>query len=198
MDETEDKEADEGLPSIYLKKVSVSGVTFWHHQKDESSNFGTSFGTPGPEAESFYESPPESPSEYSPETPPPPTTVPEQKSDNDFALIGEMMGNQEIKIRIQPRDGGQSPKLSLDATFQAITFLVCPKQIHSILDLINSLSANQTKPSTSAHAKPIRPDEYNRIETQIFEEDEDDDFEENSEPDTFEFRPGNNDAQFYS
>ena len=109
-----------------------------------------------------------------------------------------MMGNQEIKIRIQPRDGGQSPKLSLDATFQAITFLVCPKQIHSILDLINSLSANQTKPSSSAHAKPIRPDEYNRIETQIFEEDEDDDFEENSEPDTFEFRPGNNDAQFYS
>ena len=122
-------------------------MTFWHHQKDETSNFGTSFGTPGPEAESFYESPPESPSEFSPETPPPPTTVPDQKPDNcsDFALIGEMMGNQEIKIRIQPRDGGESPKLSLDATFQAITFLVCPKQIHSILDLINSLSGKFSK-----------------------------------------------------
>ena len=183
LDETEDKDEDDGLPTVYLKKVLISGITFWHDQK---STFTT-----GPEAESFYESPPESPGSS-----PPPPPIPQGEPDDTFALIGEVMGTQEVRVQIQPREGTQSPKLSLDATLQAVTFFLCPRQIHSILDLINSLS-NSTSKSSLKPAQRIRPDEFNRIEPQIF-------YEEQNSPEmieTFNFRPGggtDENAQFYS
>ena len=188
LDETEDKDEDDGLPTVYLKKVIISGITFWHDQKQVDSTFTTT----GPEAESFYESPPESPGSS---PPPPPIPQGEPETDDTFALIGEVMGTQEVRVQIQPREGAQSPKLSLDATLQAVTFFLCPRQIHSILDLINSLSNSTSK---SKPAQRIRPDEFNRIEPQIF-------YEEQNSPEmveTFNFRPGgggaDESAQFYS
>ena len=181
LDETEDKvNAEDGLPVVYLKKVLISGVTFWHDQKI--------IGDFGKEAESFYESPPESPGSS---PPPPPMPQGEPRDSDTFALIGEAMGTQEVRVRIQAREGSAQPRLSLDATLQALTFFVCPRQIHSILDLINSLSNASSK---SKPVQRIRPDEFNRIEPQVFYE------EEQDEPETqFEFRPGGvGEDQFYS
>ena len=83
LDETEDKEEEDGLPQVYLKKVLISGVTFWHDQKLVEF----------PEAESFYESPPESPGSPSASPPPPISMAPAEPADT-FALIGEVMGTQ--------------------------------------------------------------------------------------------------------
>ena len=156
MDETEDNESDDSLPTVYMKRVVLSGATFWHSEQNfEQNNENENFDT-GEAPESFYESPPESPpvprSEensdgdciYSSDDGGPPPLIqaeapPTQKEDK-FALVGEMMGSQEVKVRIQPREGNNVPKLSLDLSLQAITFLLCPKQIHSILNLIKSLS----------------------------------------------------------
>lgn len=172
--------------SIYMKKVSLSGATFWHDKKKPgSSRFETKSPTP--------ESPPGSPgsagSYMSCDS-----SDPMESLSDPFALVGEIMGTQEVRFRIQPRTGVTAPKLWLDANFQPICFFVCPSQVHSVLDLINELTV-PTASKSQQNTRPIHFEEFGKIEEQVFEDvdDEDDD----DKP--FQFQPGGSqEPQFYS
>ena len=66
-----------------------------------------------------------------------------------FALIGEMIGTQEVRVRIQPREGTNSPKLWLDASLQSLSLFLSPSQVHSVIEMINALSvqSHSARPS---------------------------------------------------
>jgi hypothetical protein len=114
-----------------------------------------------------------------------------------FALIGEIIGTQEIRIRIQPREGVNSPKLWLDANLQSISFFMSPTQIHSVINMISALSSTGSSRAPVA-VRPINQSDFGRIEEQIFdtgfESPEDEDFGVDH------FRPGggSNDPAFFS
>jgi autophagy-related protein 2 len=194
-DGKDDTLEEEGQASIYMKKVSLSGATFWHDKKkpgDSSDNADSPDfvrrKSPGPE------SPPSSPGSYKSCS----SGDPMEALADPFALIGEIMGTQEVRVRIQPRTGVNAPKLWLDANFQPFCFFVSPSQVHSVLDLVNELAQSSQKSSHKAHqnSRPIHFDEFGKIEEQVFEDVDQD--SETDEEKPMHFQPGSQEPQFYS
>ena len=179
---------EDGRASIYMKKVTLSGISFWHDAKNVAST------QPRPTSPVF-DSPPSSPGSYQ-SCDSAPRTDPLEALADPFALIGEIIGTQEVRVRIQPREGVNAPKLWLDASIQSLSLFLSPTQVHSVIDMVSQLSSQAGHPRTAQPSRPINHDDFGRIEEQIFETGVSEEADEE-----VRFRPGANaasDAAFFS
>lgn len=178
----EDNLEEDGRPSIYMKKVTLSGISIWHDSKSQSPPDLKRRQNTSP----VFDSPPSSPGSYQSCDSAPPRSDPLEALADPFALIGEIIGTQEVRVRIQPREGSNSPKLWLDASIQSVSLFMSPTQVHSVVDMINALQAQSHTPRPPQTAHTINHSDFGKIEEQIFETG----IRSDVEDDDFRFRPG--------
>ncbi|XP_077866099.1 autophagy-related protein 2 homolog B-like [Saccoglossus kowalevskii] len=92
----------------------------------------------------------------------------------DPIKIASFAGRQEIKLKIKQNDRVTGPKVEIESFLGSINFFLSPRQVHLLLELahgIASPSSSDVAPVPGrAKNKPMQPEDYDRIETELQEQ----------------------------
>nr|XP_054759186.1 autophagy-related protein 2 homolog B-like [Lytechinus pictus] len=88
-------------------------------------------------------------------------------------LVGECAGKQELKVKIKQNDHIAGPKADLDVYLASVNFFLSPKQVHLLTELFSGFLSPATSDVATVRGhqpnKIMRPEDYQRIETDIQE-----------------------------
>ncbi|KAI8514937.1 Autophagy protein [Branchiostoma belcheri] len=83
--------------------------------------------------------------------------------------LGVCSGMQEVKVKVKQSESISGPKFDLECYLGSLNFFLSPRQVHLLMEMANEiLTPASTSMSPESHLnKPIRPEDYQKIESEL-------------------------------
>ncbi|XP_022099406.1 autophagy-related protein 2 homolog B-like isoform X2 [Acanthaster planci] len=86
-------------------------------------------------------------------------------------IVGECAGKQEVKVRVKQHEHIAGPKAEVETYLGSINLFLSPRQVHLLLELFSGfLSPDVTSTRGSQPNKPMQPEDFQRIESELQEQ----------------------------
>ena len=95
---------------------------------------------------------------------------PEEK-DPDPILFAKLNGRVEVKVKMKQSDNTNDPKLDVDINIGSLFSYSTPRQISTLLELVESFTSQdyeaETLKATNPNQKPMDPEDFKKVEKQL-------------------------------